>query len=462
MMRKILSLILVVLVVIGLFFAFSKQPVHLFKPFLTEKKSSMTEASPTLKDVTTPAGHSIWLAPSDTPVISVGIVFLGAGRRGSFQTPGLIDLLTSVLDEGAGPYNAQAFKTLLLEKNIQLSIYANYDNFILTFRTVKENIKDAFRLIHLVLTAPRFDDEDMHRVKQQVSSSLEQSLHDPKPLGLEALQRFVLGDNHPYNPKTIECIKNLPTLTAQQLRDYMTGHFTQSAIRIVAAGDISPGDLSDLVDPVVTSLSKESASNDSKKMPYQNLGKSLAVQMDIPQTLIYFLQQGVRVNHPDFYAFFMINRILSNSFESRLWHEVREKRGLAYFCSTNLSQNDLNDSLTGITATKTETVDQTIEIIKKEWEKLFEHGVTQEELDFHKKNAIGAYALSFSSTLEIVSVLLWYRQSNLSIHDLNQRNERIKNLTVDDINRAIKEHIKPKELAFVTIGKYQGPTIGGH
>ena len=455
MMRKFLIFILVVLGGVGIFLFLSKQSFQPLKSSLTEKNSSMTEASPILKDITTPAGHSIWLAPSDVPVVSIGFVFLGAGRRGTFQTPGLIDLLTSVLDEGAGPYNSQAFKTLLLEKNIQLSVHANYDNFIVTFRTVKENIKDAFHLMQLMLTAPRFDDEDMRRVKQQVGSSLEQSLHDPRPVGLEALQRFVLGNDHPYNTKTTECIKNLPTLTAQQLRDYMTGNFTQSAIRIVAAGDISPGDLSDLVDPVVASLSKESKTPDIKQLPYQNLGNSLNVPMDIPQTVIYFLQEGISVTNPDFYAFFMINRILSNSFESRLWHEVREKRGLAYFCSTNLSNNDLNDVLTGITATKTETVNETIHIIKKEWEKLFEHGVTKEELDFHKKNSIGSYALNFSSTPEIVSILLWYRQRNLNIQDLNQRNNRIEKLTVEEINRVIKEQLKPKGLAFVTIGKHQ-------
>ena len=460
-MRKFLILTLIVLGGAGIFFVFSKQPFQPIKSSLTEKNSSMTEASPILKEITTPAGHSVWLAPSEVPVVSVGIVFLGAGRRGSLQNPGLIDLLTSMFHEGAGPYNSQAFKTLLLEKNIELSVQANFDNLIITFRTVKENIKDAFHILQLMLTTPRFDDEDMVRVKQQVGSSLEQSLHDPRPVGLEALQRFVLGDNHPYNPRTIECIKNIPTLTAQQLRHYMANHFTQSTVGIVAAGNISPEDLSDLVDPVVNSLNKTDTTSDIKELPYQNLGNSLNVHMDIPQTVIYFLQQGINVNHPDFYAFYMINRILSNSFESRLWHEVREKRGLAYFCSTNLSHNDLNNVLTGITATKTETVNETIQIIKNEWEKLLEHGITKEELDFHKKNTMGSYSLNFSSTPGIVAILLWYKQRGLNIHDIHQRNSHIEKLTVEYINRVIKEHIKPKDLVFVTIGKYQTAPVGG-
>ncbi|RZI45676.1 M16 family metallopeptidase [Candidatus Finniella inopinata] len=452
-MRKFLILTLIVMGGAAAYFTFFTQASS--KHSLTEKNHSMTEASPTIKEVTTPEGHSVWLAPSDTPVVSIGIVFLGAGRRAAFQSPGLTDLLTSVLDEGAGPYNSQAFKTRLLEKNIQLGISANHDNLVITFRTIKENVKEAFQLVQLMMTAPRFEDEDMKRVKQQVGASLEQSLNDPKPVGLEALHGFVLGDVHPYNPRTAECIKNIPTITAHHLRDYMAGHLTQSTVQIVAAGDISSGDLSDLVDPFVSSLSNQIKQTTPDRLPYQNLGGNLNVEMDIPQTVIYFLQKGVSVNHPDFYAFFMINRILSNAFESRLWHEVREKRGLAYFCATNLSNNDLNDVLTGITATKTETVAETIQIIKKEWDKLVAGGVTQEELDFHKKNAIGAYALNFGSTLEIVSVLLWYRQRQLSLHDLNQRNLRIQNLTVEEINRVITEQIKPHELAFVTIGKYQ-------
>jgi zinc protease len=454
-MRKTIISLVCLIIIAGALFIICKNTSKTVHHPLTMKPSSMTDAPLTLQEITTSEGYSVWLAPSEIPVVSVGIAFLGAGHRNATNNLGLVNLLTSLLDEGAGPYSSQAFKRMLLEKNIQLSISANQDNIIISFRTVKENVKDAFELVHLMLTSPRFEDEDVKRVKQQVSSAMEQSLHHPRPVAQEGLQRFMLGADHPYNPKIAECAKNIPLIQVQQLRDYMRQHLTKSSVRVAVAGDITSTELSDLIDSTFKDLSALKKEDNLQKSPYKNLGKTLELQMDIPQTFVYFAQPTISVHHPDFYALFIVNSILSNAFESRLWHEVREKRGLAYFCATGVTNSVLSDVLLGMTATKTESVNQTIQIIKEEWKKLSDHGVTAEELEFHKKNAIGSYALNFSSTTDIVTVLLSYQQRGLSIKDINSRNHNIQKLTLEDVNRVAREQLKENELIFVKVGRQQ-------
>ncbi len=452
-MRRFLFFILVVLSVgIGWVALYGK------KSFTSQSSLSMNvplmnETSVTLKEIHTPAGYQIWLAPADIPVVTVGVAFLGAGQRCSFKTPGLVELLVSLLDEGAGPYNSQAFKTRLLEKNIQLSINANQDNIVITLRTIKSNVKDALELLQLMLTAPRFDEDDMVRVKQQMVSNLEQSLHYPEVVGREALQRFMLDEDHPYRPDTLARIKNIPAITREQLCHYMEQNFTKQSVRVVAAGDISLSELTDCVDKTFASLKPGELQPNGFEAKFRNLGQTLTIDMDVPQSVIYFAQPSLSRHHPDFYAFFVVNRILGNAFESRLWHEVREKRGLAYFCSTGLSTADLANTLTGVTATKTETVQQTIQIIKQEWQRLVDHGIDARELEFHKKNTTGAYALNFGSTIEIVNILLGYCQQGLAIDAVNQRNKMIQKLTVEDMNRVIQHYLKPNDLIFVRVGR---------
>ncbi|MCX7338736.1 MAG: hypothetical protein NTX76_05610 [Alphaproteobacteria bacterium] len=109
------------------------------------------------------------------------------------------------------------------------------------------------------------------------------------------------------------------------------------------------------------------------------------------------------------------------------------------------------------TATKTETVHQTIDLIKEEWKKFAEHGITQAELDFQKKNIIGGYPLTFGSTLDIVNALLCYRNDGLPIDYINKRNSYFEKLTVEDINSVIKKVFDPALLTFVVVGREAGP-----
>ncbi|MCX7338737.1 MAG: insulinase family protein [Alphaproteobacteria bacterium] len=211
------------------------------------------------------------------------------------------------------------------------SISADQDNFVIAFRTIKENAKDAFDLIRLVLSSPRFAPEDIARVKQQMVGGLEQRLHLPQPIGKETLQGLVLGENHPYSKRISDRIRKIPEITVEQLQSYMKSSFTQNRMRIVVVGNIGEDDLLAQVNALIQQQPKGDRLPLFMVTPFRGPGKMHAITMDVPQSFVLFAHPGVSRHDPDFYAFFVANSILGGStFESRLWKEVREKRGLAY------------------------------------------------------------------------------------------------------------------------------------
>lgn len=422
---------------------------------LTQTQDSMTTSPLPLQELKTSLGNAIWFVSTEIPVVSMNITFRHAGDKNSPSSlPGLTDLLAAVMDEGAGPYSSQDFKKALLEKNINLSISSNKDNFIITFRTVKENFKAALDLIQAMLTAPRFAEEDMKRVKEQITAGLQQSLHMPQPMAREALQKNIYGENHPYYKSALKKLEALPGLTREQLRDYMKKAFTQSNMEIIVCGAVDKEEVVKEVESIFGVLPKGEPITRPAPLALENLGKIYPVNMNIPQTLIYFVQPGIPRLDPDLYALFVGMRILgSGEFESRLWQEIREKRGLAYFCTVDIATSDLANMVLGATATKTESVDKVISLIKDEWAKIIDKGVTQEELDFHKKNIMGSYPLSFRSTLSIVGTLASYRNDNFPIDYIKTRNANFAKLTVDDVNKALKRVLKPELLTFIIVGR---------
>ncbi len=422
---------------------------------LSQTQDSMTTSPIMVQELKTNLGKPVWFVPTNIPVISLSLTFRNAGDRSSpTDLPGLTDLIAALLDEGAGPYDSQSFKKVLLEKNISLSVSSSQDNFTITFRTIKENIKDALELIKLILSSPRFADEDMRRVKEQMIAGLQQSLHHPQPIAKEELQKRLLGENHPYFKRTLERIKILPTIQAEQLRAQIKKNFTLANLEIVACGNTDTTELIQSLEKTLGDLPKGDSVPSPTPTDLQNLGKTFNVALDIPQSLIFFAHPGVSRQDPDFYALFLAARILgSGNFESRLWNEIREKRGLAYFCNLDLFTNDLAFGMIGATATKTETLEETLSVIKQEWKNLIEKGITQEELDFHKKNIMGSFPLSFGSTLETVSALGRYRQDDLPIDYVQKRNLYFGALTVEDINRVIKRVLHPELLTFIIVGR---------
>jgi zinc protease len=422
---------------------------------ISHTQDSMTTSPISVQELKTNLGKSIWFVPTSIPVMSVSITFRNAGDRSSpSNLPGLTDLIAALLDEGAGPYDSQSFKKLLLEKNISLSVASSQDNFTITFRTVKENVKDALELIKLILSSPRFANEDMQRVKQQIIAGLQQSLHHPQPIAKEELQKNLLGETHPYFKRTSERIKVISTMQADQLRAQMQKNLTQANLEVVACGNIAPSELVQYLEKAFGDLPKGEPTSQPVPTKLQNLGKVFNVKLDIPQSLIFFAHPGVSRQDPDFYALYVAARILgSGNFESRLWNEIREKRGLAYFCNLDLFTNDLAHGMIGATATKTESLEETISVIRQEWKNLIEKGITQEELDFHKKNIMGSFPLSFGSTLETVNTLALYRQDDLPVDYVEKRNSYFSKLTIEDINQVIKKILHPELLTFIVVGR---------
>ncbi len=413
-----------------------------------------------VQEVKSVKGLTAWMVTSpEIPVVSVAIAFKSAGNAADPQgLAGLVRLLTSTLDEGAGPWDSQGFKKFLLEKNIELAISANQDIFQLSFRTIKKNVGDAFHVLNLILRDPKFDDEALVRVKNQILTSLEQSLHNESFLANQKLNSLIYG-SHPYGKTAQQILKEFPKITATQMRQFIKDRFARDQIVISAVGDITPQELKDYLDKTFGDFPETATPTDLKKATLLNLGTTVVETLDIPQSLVYFTQPGITRDDPDFYAAVVMMKIMGDGeFESRLWNEVREKRGLTYGIDADIHYSKYASLLIGGTSTKNTSVQEVINLIRKVWQNM-KDGATQTELDFVKKRMIGSFSLNFSSTNRIAKALLVYQLDNLGIDYINKRNKIISSLTLDHINKVAKSLLMPEQLTFIIVGKPENLTL---
>lgn len=136
--------------------------------------------------------------------------------------------------------------------------------------------------------------------------------------------------------------------------------------------------------------------------------------------------------------------------------EVREKRGLTYGVYSYLVDKDDAQLWMGQVASANDRVAQAIDVIKDEWTKMRDTGVTQTELDDAKTYMTGAYPLRFDGNAPIANIAVEMQIEGLPPEYIATRNDLVEAVTLDQINRVARELLDPAKLTFVVAGKPEG------
>ena len=162
------------------------------------------------------------------------------------------------------------------------------------------------------------------------------------------------------------------------------------------------------------------------------------IALDVPQTVVTFGGPGIRRNDPDFMAAFVVNHILGGGSGSRLYREVREKRGLAYSISDSLVWMDHSALFVGSTGTRADRAGETVDALTREIRRMAQDGPTEQELAEAKSYLKGSRMLSLDTSSKLASAMLQYQLDHLSIDYLERRNALVDAVTIEDAKQAAR------------------------
>ena len=407
--------------------------------------------------VVSPGGIEAWLVEDHSnPIIALDLAFRGGAALDPAGKPGLAYMVSTLIDEGAGPLDSQAFQGALDDLSISLRFQAGLDNFSGSLSTLSENRARAFELLRLALTAPRFDEEPVERIRSQILARLSREAEDPDMIASRTLRRLVFQD-HPYARPTRGTEASIAAITADDLRGFVRARFARDRLFIGVVGDITPDELKTLLDATFTPLPAEGEAFEVPEAAIGNAGDLVVIERNIPQSVVSLGQAGIKRDDPDYYAAYVVNYILGGGgFASRLVEEVREKRGLAYSVYSYLSPLDHGALIAGGVATQNARVGQSLELIRREWQRMAESGPSVEELAAAKKFLTGSFPLRFSSSGRIAGMLVGIQLEDLGIDYLDERNSHIEAVDLATAQRVAKRLYRPEALTVVVVGAPAG------
>ena len=411
-----------------------------------------------IERVISPGGLEAWLVRQETvPLISMEFAFAGGASQDPAEKAGVAHMVSALLDEGAGDLDSRAFHEKLEGKAIELRFRAGRDYFNGSLRMLNEHRDDAVELMRLALTAPRFETQDVERIRGQIISGVQREISSPNAIASRRWWAAAFPD-HPYGREVNGTLESLPRIGVEDLRTYVKRVLARDGLKIAIVGNLDAVAAGVLIDRIFGSLPAKADLQPVPMVDPQGLGQRIVVDLDVPQTVITFGRRGVFRQDPDFMTAYILDHILGGgTFSSRFYTEIREKRGLAYSIHDNLVWLKGTALMIGGTATRADRTAETLTVIESEIKRMAESGPTEEELAKAKAYLKGAYALNLDTSNKIAGALLQIQLDGLGIDYIDRRGALIDAVTLEDAKRVAQRLLKSGMLVTV-VGRPQGVT----
>jgi zinc protease len=392
-----------------------------------------------IEKIASPSGIQAWLVREQTvPLVTLSYAFRGGSSQDEAEKSGTANFTADMLDEGAGDLDGKTFHERLENHAIELGFRVGRDEFRGSLYALNEHREEAFDLLRLALTAPRFEADAIERVRGQELSSLQRDTTNPNTIASEQWWAAAFP-GHPYGRESKGTLATVPRITADDMRDYVRRTFTRNELTIAIVGDIDAKTAGELIDRAFAKLPAKGDLKPVANATPSGLGRRIVINLDVPQAVVNFGGQGIARRDPDFMAAYIVNHILGGGgFSSRLYREVREKRGLAYGVSDSLVWFKNAAVLLGGTATRSERTGEALAIIEAETKRMAAEGPTADEMAAAKSFLKGSYALSLDTSAKIAAQLTQIQLDNLGADYIQRRGAMIDAVTIEDAKRVAK------------------------
>ncbi|XGA08585.1 MAG: pitrilysin family protein [Wolbachia endosymbiont of Xenopsylla cheopis] len=391
----------------------------------------------------------------DLPVVSLDITFKNSGYAYDNQEKqGLAAFTSAFLHEGAGSNSALEFAKKLENKGIKLFSDVSKEYFHVHLKTLSENLPDAMSLLSDYLLRSNFDDNGFNRTKEMQAVLIKKLKNDPKFVAKSGLRKLLFG-KHPYANAEYGSLDTIKNITQDDVLQYVKRNFNQEKMVISVVGSVNSKELSELIDNYLLQLPTKTEEPARRvENANLNLGKNGHAFMDIPQSVVFFGQEGIAIDDPNYYKVYLLNYTLGGmSLNSMLMHELRDKLGITYHISTFLDTNEHSNILSGILYTDNSTAAQAISAIKQVFNEIKEKGISGQLFEDAKTNIINSFIFSLSNNDNVIHYLTKMQLHNFKADYINNYINSFEKITLKDVNNITHSSLSADNLSFFEVSK---------
>ncbi|OQW74012.1 MAG: peptidase M16 [Proteobacteria bacterium ST_bin11] len=402
----------------------------------------------------TPQGSRVYyVRTAGLPMVDVRVVFDAGSARDEAQL-GVAALTSALLDSGAGALSADDIAQHFESVGANYSAGVSEDMAWLAIRTLTEKalFDKALATFETVLSKPAFNQADFEREKARTLAGLKHREESPGELAGIAFNKALYGD-HPYAHPETGVVETVAGFTADDLKSFYQKHYVASNAMVVIVGDVSREQAEQTANQLLGKLPVGSKPAEIPVVTMPSQSSKQHIEFPSTQTHVMVGLPGTYRKDPDYFALYVGNHILGGgSMVSRLFEEVREKRGLAYGAYSVFAPMYRQGPFMMSLQTRNDQTEQALEVLLKTFNEFLDKGPSDKELTAAKQNITGGFAMRFDTNSKLTDyvAMIGFYQQPLDYLETFQAN--VEAITIEQIKDAFKRRVKPELLQTVTVG----------
>ncbi|PTL54918.1 hypothetical protein C7Y72_20295 [Paraconexibacter algicola] len=377
--------------------------------------------------------------------------WIGTGSSGeTHDEAGLSHLIEHMLFRGSSRYESLEIDQIFDGFGAELNAGTGKETTSVYTRVLDEHFGTAFDVMADMVWRPRFDAQELDAEREIVLEEIAMYEDDPQDKVFDVLGDAVFGD-HPLGRAIIGRAEVVSGTPAEGLAAFHAGRYTPGNVVVAAAGAV---DHDAIVELVRAAEGGVAAGGPVPSAPPVGAAEQ-RLRFHAKETEQYHLclgTHGIARDDDRRYALRILDTILGGSSSSRLFVEVREKRGLAYSVSTFSSAYAHAGQFGLYVGTRPDNVEKALKVIGDELSRAIEDPATDAELQRAKENVKGRIGLSLESTTARMNRLGSAVLADMPLLSLDEIIERLDAVTVEDLRALAGELLDPARLSAAGVG----------
>lgn len=355
------------------------------------------------------------------------------------ENAGLLSFLMGLLTKGTTTQSSMAIAEAVEAVGASLGTDAAADYSLISLKTVSADFADIFKLATSLLRQPSFPEDEIDLERRLTLQHIRSMQEQPFTLAFNQLRRDMYGE-HPDGLPSIGTEASVSAFTQAQLFDFHRQHFRPSQMVITVVGRITPEAALEQVQQTLGDWQVPPAAPlGTATTVAASQGRCSMMAQDTNQAIVMVGYPGASVKHPAYAALKLLNTYLGNGLSSRLFVELREKRGLAYDVSAFYPTRLGSSQFVAYMGTAPENAATALEGLRFEVERLRHTVLSGEELQAAKNKLLGQYALGKQTNAQIAQLLGWYEILGLGVEFDQQFQDMVAAVTAVEAEAAAQE-----------------------
>jgi len=389
----------------------------------------------------------------ELPLITVKVLLRSGAIYDAPDKTGTASLVARLLRTGGTTnYPADQLDEKLEFMAADLGATAGDEEMLVTFNFLSRDFKQSMNILHDVIFAPAFPEDKLEKEKSRILERIRRENDDPDSVAFREFRKLTYP-NHPYGRQSSGTALTVQNITSADLKQFHHDYFITSNMMIGISGYFDKTEtLSLLKELFEKETPREKKTNDIKPIERKYEKSINLVNKEISQSAILFGHLGIERLNPDYFTFMVMNEILGGSAVSRLYDEIREKRGLAYSVYSFFTRpRDIGLFVVG-TSTKNESVVETTNLFIEEINKIKDNLVEETELANTKEALINGFVFRFENSVGVLEQFMFREHIGLPDNYLESYRDNVMKVTREDIKRVAQEYLQTEKFVLVIVG----------